>query len=114
MNHSVLTKILFTLKVHLFPTEPLSSVLLLFECLSQGELRVSCSAEGGDSPRYSWTLDGHALTEAQLLSGNNETNNITLSKSVSGRLVCSVSNDISRLRKEMVTDCGKQKYGRTF
>ncbi|CAI5652006.1 unnamed protein product [Oreochromis niloticus] len=32
---------------------PVSSVLLVSECLSQGEMRVSCSSEGGDSPQYS-------------------------------------------------------------
>ncbi|KAK2904103.1 hypothetical protein Q8A73_010760 [Channa argus] len=51
---------------------PMSSVLLVSECMSQGEMRVSCSSEGGDSPQYSWTLDGHTLTDAELLSGNNE------------------------------------------
>ncbi|XP_044061326.1 hemicentin-2-like [Siniperca chuatsi] len=61
---------------------PVSSVLLVSECLSQGEMRVSCSSEGGDSPQYSWTLDGHTLTDAQLLSGNNETNSITLKQDV--------------------------------
>ncbi|XP_035525498.1 receptor-type tyrosine-protein phosphatase S-like [Morone saxatilis] len=74
---------------------PVSSVVLVSECLSQGETRVSCSSEGGDSPQYSWTLDGHTLTDAQLLSGNNETNNITLKPDVSGQLVCSVRNHIS-------------------
>ncbi|XP_073343328.1 uncharacterized protein [Pagrus major] len=76
---------------------PVSSVLLVSECLSQGEMRVSCSSEGGDSPQYSWTLDGHALTDAQLLSGNKDSNNIILRQDVSGQLVCSVSNYISRM-----------------
>ncbi|XP_060903913.1 uncharacterized protein LOC132981837 isoform X1 [Labrus mixtus] len=74
---------------------PVSSVLLVSECLSQGEIRASCSSEGGDSPQYSWTLDGRTLTHTQLLSGNNDTNNITLKQDVSGRLVCSVRNHIS-------------------
>ncbi|XP_039669256.1 hepatocyte cell adhesion molecule-like isoform X1 [Perca fluviatilis] len=76
---------------------PVSSVLLVSECLSQGEMRVSCSSEGGDSPQYSWTLDGRTLTDAELLSGNTETNNITLKQKVSGRLVCSVRNQVSRI-----------------
>ncbi|XP_039669257.1 uncharacterized protein LOC120566716 isoform X2 [Perca fluviatilis] len=76
---------------------PVSSVLLVSECLSQGEMRVSCSSEGGDSPQYSWTLDGRTLTDAELLSGNTETNNITLKQKVSGRLVCSVRNQDSHL-----------------
>nr|XP_046261379.1 T-cell surface antigen CD2-like [Scatophagus argus] len=80
---------------------PVSSVLLDTECLSQGELRVSCSSEGGDSPQYSWTLNGHTLTDAQLFSGNNETNIITLKQDVSGQLVCSVENHVSRVSKEV-------------
>ncbi|GLD54949.1 uncharacterized protein AKAME5_002980700, partial [Lates japonicus] len=48
--------------LQLFIQAPLSSVLLVSECLSQGGTRVSCSSEGGDSPQYSWTLDGHTLT----------------------------------------------------
>ncbi|XP_044210459.1 uncharacterized protein LOC122984191 [Thunnus albacares] len=86
---------------------PVSSVLLDSECLSQGEMRVSCSSEGGDSPQYSWTLDGHTLTDAQLLSGNNETNNITLKRDVSGLLVCSVRNHVSNVSKgEKISTCG--------
>ncbi|XP_044210447.1 uncharacterized protein LOC122984182 [Thunnus albacares] len=86
---------------------PVSSVLLDSECLSQGETRVSCSSEGGDSPQYSWTLDGHTLTDAQLLSGNNETNNITLKQDVSGLLVCSVRNHVSNVSKgEKISTCG--------
>ncbi|XP_044210458.1 hepatocyte cell adhesion molecule-like [Thunnus albacares] len=86
---------------------PVSSVLLDSECLSQGEMRVSCSSEGGDSPQYSWTLDGHTLTDAQLLSGNNETNNITLKQDVSGLLVCSVRNHVSNVSKgEKISTCG--------
>ncbi|XP_044061328.1 uncharacterized protein LOC122880358 isoform X1 [Siniperca chuatsi] len=86
---------------------PVSSVLLVSECLSKGEMRVSCSSEGGDSPQYSWTLDGHTLTDAQLLSGNNETNSITLKQDVSGQLVCSVRNHISRVSKEeQISTCG--------
>ncbi|XP_067455222.1 uncharacterized protein [Thunnus thynnus] len=86
---------------------PVSSVRLESECLSQGEMRVSCSSEGADSPQYSWTLDGHTLTDTQLLSGNNETNNITLKQDVSGRLVCSVRNHVSNVSKEeKISTCG--------
>ncbi|XP_019222113.1 uncharacterized protein LOC106098197 isoform X1 [Oreochromis niloticus] len=86
---------------------PVSSVLLVSECLSQGEMRVSCSSEGGDSPQYSWTLDGRTLTDAELLPGNNETNIITLKQHVSGRLVCSVRNNVSdAFKEEMISTCG--------
>ncbi|XP_037318401.2 uncharacterized protein LOC119211530 [Pungitius pungitius] len=86
---------------------PVSSVLLVHECLSHGERKVSCSSEGADSPQYSWTLDGHNLTESELHGGNNETNIITLKQHVSGRLVCSVRNDVSIYsREETVSTCG--------
>ncbi|KAL7395256.1 hypothetical protein ABVT39_013282 [Epinephelus coioides] len=86
---------------------PVSSVLLVSECLSQGEMRVSCSSEGGDSPQYSWTLDGHTLTDAELLSGNTETTNITLKQHISGQLVCSVRNKVSSVSKEItISTCG--------
>ncbi|XP_077958316.1 uncharacterized protein LOC120817836 isoform X7 [Gasterosteus aculeatus] len=84
---------------------PVSSVLLVHECLSHGE-KVSCSSGGADSPQYSWTLDGDTLTDSQLLGGNNETNIITLKQHVSGRLVCSVRNDVSsHSKEETVSTC---------
>ncbi|XP_029020415.1 T-cell surface antigen CD2 isoform X4 [Betta splendens] len=93
--------------LHLTIQAPVGSVLLLSECLSEGQMRASCSSEGGDSPQYSWTLDGHTLTHAELLSGNNETNNITLKQHVSGRLLCSVRNQVNNVSKEeTITDCG--------
>ena len=102
-----------TLKSHVsvFLSAPVSSVLLDSECLSQGEMRVSCSSEGGDSPQYSWTLDGHTLTDAQLLSENNETNSITLKQDVSGLLVCSVRNHVSNVSKEeKISTCGETEH----
>ncbi|XP_039453930.1 T-cell surface antigen CD2-like [Oreochromis aureus] len=93
--------------LQLFIQAPVSSVLLVSECLSQGEMRVSCSSEGGDSPQYSWTLDGRKLTDAELLSVNNETNIITLKQHISGRLVCSVRNNVSDVSKEeRISTCG--------
>ncbi|XP_070684420.1 cell adhesion molecule CEACAM1-like [Pempheris klunzingeri] len=86
---------------------PVSSVWLVSKCLSQGEMRVSCSSEGGDSPQYSWTLGGRKLNGAELLSGNNESKNITLKQNVSGTLVCSVNNHVSRVFAEkMISTCG--------
>ncbi|XP_037314921.2 uncharacterized protein LOC119209600 isoform X1 [Pungitius pungitius] len=86
---------------------PVSSVLLVHACLSHGERKVSCSSEGADSPQYSWTLDGHNLTDSELLGGNTERNIITLKQHVSGRLVCSVRNDVSSYsREETVSTCG--------
>ncbi|CAI5651994.1 unnamed protein product [Oreochromis niloticus] len=93
--------------LQLFIQAPVSSVLLVSECLSQGERRVSCSSEGGDSPQYSWTLDGRTLTDAELFSVNTKTNIITLKQHVSGRLVCSVRNNVSSVSKEeRISTCG--------
>ncbi|KAM9356741.1 hepatic and glial cell adhesion molecule-like [Symphorus nematophorus] len=87
---------------------PVSSVLLVSECLSLGQMRVSCSSEGGDSPQYSWTLDGCTLTDVQLLSGNKDSKKITLGQGISGKLVCSVSNHISNVSKEeMISTCDR-------
>ncbi|XP_076729520.1 uncharacterized protein LOC143412499 [Maylandia zebra] len=86
--------------LQLFIQAPVSSVLLVLECLSQGERRASCSSEGGDSLQYSWTLNGRTLTDAELLSVNNETNIITLKQHVAGHLVCSVRNNVSNVSKE--------------
>ncbi|XP_055368434.1 T-cell surface antigen CD2-like isoform X2 [Betta splendens] len=95
--------------LHLTIQAPVGSVLLLSECLSEGQMRASCSSEGGDSPQYSWTLDGHTLTHAELLSGNNETNNITLKQHVSGRLLCSVRNQVNNVSKEeTISPCKDQ------
>ncbi|CAI5652029.1 unnamed protein product [Oreochromis niloticus] len=97
--------------LQLFIQAPVSSVLLVSECLSQGEMRVSCSSEAGDSPQYSWTLDGRTLTDAELFSGNTKTNIITLKQHVSGRLVCSVRNTISNVFKEQrISTCGVKTY----
>ncbi|XP_069027315.1 cell surface A33 antigen-like [Embiotoca jacksoni] len=79
---------------------PVSSVLMDSECLSQGEMKVSCSSEGGDSPQYSWTLGGRALTDAELYSANKEENSITLKQHVSGRVACKVWNHVSSVSKE--------------
>ncbi|XP_041846453.1 matrix-remodeling-associated protein 5 isoform X17 [Melanotaenia boesemani] len=90
---------------------PVSSVQLVSECLSQGEMKVSCSPNGGGSLQYSWTLDGHTLRDTELLSGNNETNVITLKQNVSGRLVCSVRNQVSSVSKEEdISTCGVETY----
>ncbi|KAM6952591.1 immunoglobulin superfamily member 10-like [Lycodopsis pacificus] len=87
---------------------PVSSVLLVYECLSQGEMKVSCSSEGAESPQYSWTLDAHALTHSELLSVNTETNSITLKQHVSGTLVCSVKNNVSSISTEVkISTCGE-------
>ena len=93
------------------PPAPVSSSRMVSECLSQGEMRVSCSSEGGDSPQYSWTLDGQTLTEDKLLSGNHETDNITLKQDVEGLLACSVKNHVSDLLKyQSISTCGEWEH----
>ncbi|KAG7230275.1 hypothetical protein INR49_024379 [Caranx melampygus] len=92
---------------------PVSSSRLVNDCLSQGELKVSCLSEGGDSPEYSWTLDGHTLTDGKLLSGNKKNNTIILNQDVSGLLACSVKNNVSHVsaEKQMSTceEAGEQE-----
>ncbi|KAL0974045.1 hypothetical protein UPYG_G00214690 [Umbra pygmaea] len=66
---------------------------LYSECLSQGEVRVSCFSER-DSPQYSWTLDGNTLdTTMAFLS--NITDTVILKKGLVGSLACRVNNDIN-------------------
>ncbi|XP_039473703.1 peroxidasin homolog isoform X2 [Oreochromis aureus] len=97
--------------LQLFIQAPVSSVLLVSECLSQGERKVSCSSEGGDSPQYSWTLDGRTLTDAEFLSVNNEDNIIILKQHISGHLVCSVKNNVNSVSKEQkISACGVGTY----
>ncbi|XP_054872741.1 uncharacterized protein LOC118470392 isoform X2 [Amphiprion ocellaris] len=99
--------------LHLSIQAPVSSVLLVSECL-QGDMRVSCSSVGGDDPQYSWTLDGRELTDDDLLSGNTESENITLKADVSGYLVCSVRNRFSDVCGFTINNCtsfnGTQKW----
>ncbi|XP_019946462.2 uncharacterized protein [Paralichthys olivaceus] len=86
---------------------PVLSVRLVSKCLSQGEMRVSCVSEGGDSLQYRWTLNGRTLSEDRLLNGTHETDNITLKQDVSGSLGCSVKNHVSdRERVEIISTCG--------
>ncbi|XP_071267300.1 uncharacterized protein [Salvelinus alpinus] len=79
--------------LQLFIEAPVSSPQLSSECLSHGEMRVSCSSEG-DGPQYSWTLDGQTLRDSET-SPDNETNTITLKKGLSVNLTCTVRNNIS-------------------
>ncbi|XP_038132876.1 immunoglobulin superfamily member 10-like, partial [Cyprinodon tularosa] len=99
-----------SLKTHtlqLIAIAPVSSAQLVPECLSQGQMKVSCLSEGGDSPQYGWTLNGHTLTDSELLSGNNESNIIVLKQSISGHLVCSVRNQVSvSFKKIQLSTCG--------
>ncbi|XP_034546700.1 uncharacterized protein LOC117817983 isoform X5 [Notolabrus celidotus] len=94
---------------------PVSSVQLVSQCQSQGEMRVSCSSGGGDSPQYSWTLGGHKLKDHQLLSGNSESQIITLKQDVSGKLVCTARNHISSvLGEKMISTCGFEYFDCTL
>ncbi|MEQ2183183.1 hypothetical protein GOODEAATRI_030080, partial [Goodea atripinnis] len=87
---------------------PVSSAQIMHECLSQGQMKVSCLSEGGDSPQYSWTLDGHILRESELFSRNNDANVIVLRQNISGRLVCSARNQVSSFFKEIqISTCGE-------
>ncbi|CAB1423499.1 unnamed protein product [Pleuronectes platessa] len=60
---------------------PVSSPRLVTECLSQGEMRVSCSSEGGDSPQYSWTLGRRG--EFCAAQSNNHVSHFNVSQKIS-------------------------------
>ncbi|XP_041751311.1 T-cell surface antigen CD2-like [Coregonus clupeaformis] len=85
--------LIWTSGLQLFIEAPVSSPQLYSECLSHGEMRVSCSS-GGDGPQYSWTLDGQTLRDTETSPGD-ETNTITLKKGLSGDLTCTIRNNIS-------------------
>ncbi|XP_029515443.1 uncharacterized protein LOC115129342 isoform X1 [Oncorhynchus nerka] len=82
-----------TRELQLFIKAPVSRPQLSSECLSHGEMRVSCSSEG-DGPQYSWTLDGQTLNDTDA-PPDNKTNTITLKKGLSGDLTCTVRNYIN-------------------
>ncbi|KAM9413824.1 uncharacterized protein ACWYII_025450 isoform 2-T2 [Salvelinus alpinus] len=84
---------MWTREIQLFIKAPVSSPQLSSECLSHGEMRVSCSSEG-DGPQYSWTLDGQTLRDTETFP-DDETNTITLKKGLSGDLTCTIRNYIS-------------------
>ncbi|XP_047208874.1 hemicentin-1-like isoform X6 [Girardinichthys multiradiatus] len=93
--------------LQLYVQAPVSSVQLVSECLSQGQMKVSCLSEERDSPQYSWTLDGHILTDSELLSKNYENNIIVLRQNISGHLICSVRNQVSYSFNQMnISGCG--------
>ncbi|XP_023183919.1 uncharacterized protein LOC111606835 [Xiphophorus maculatus] len=88
---------------NLFLEAPVTSVHLFAECLSEGQVNVSCLSEGGSNPQYSWTLNGNKLSGHELLSENIKSNTIVLRPNVAGRLVCSVRTNFSFLLKEKIT-----------
>ncbi|XP_070994595.1 T-cell surface antigen CD2-like isoform X1 [Oncorhynchus clarkii lewisi] len=80
--------------LQLFIESPVSSPQLSSECLSHGDMKVSCSSEG-DGPQYSWTLDGQTVRDTDA-PPDNKTNTITLKKGLSGNLTCTIRNNINR------------------
>ncbi|KAK6298768.1 hypothetical protein J4Q44_G00302780 [Coregonus suidteri] len=83
---------------------PVSSPQLSSQCLTHGEMRVTCSSEG-DGPQYSWTLDGHTQRDTEASPGD-ETNTITLKKGLSGDLTCTVKNKINSVTvSKIISPC---------
>ena len=96
------------------PPAPVSDVDLSISCSANGERRVRCSSNG-DSPQYSWSLDGRPLSEADAdLSADNQT--LLLSGNVTGELTCSVSNHISSTNTSvlLLEVCSGQLVGHYF
>nr|XP_029517648.1 hepatocyte cell adhesion molecule-like isoform X2 [Oncorhynchus nerka] len=97
-------KTLGTRKLQLFIEAPVSSPQLSSQCLTHGEMRVSCSSEG-DGPQYSWTLDGHPLRDTEASPGD-KTNTITLKRGQSGDLTCTVKNNINSVTvSKIISPC---------
>ncbi|XP_041916872.1 uncharacterized protein LOC121681287 isoform X2 [Alosa sapidissima] len=72
---------------------PLSDVDLSISCSANGERSVRCSSNG-DSPQFSWSLNGRPLGEADAdVSSDNQT--LLLRGDVTGQLTCSVRNHVS-------------------
>ncbi|XP_041916851.1 uncharacterized protein LOC121681276 isoform X2 [Alosa sapidissima] len=72
---------------------PVSDVDMLINCSANGERSVRCSSNG-ESPQYSWSLDGRPLGEADAdLSSDNQ--KLLLRGDVTGQLTCSVRNHVS-------------------
>ncbi|KAM9511898.1 uncharacterized protein ACWYII_046136 [Salvelinus alpinus] len=93
-----------TRRLQLLIEAPVSHAKLSSECLSNGEVRVSCSSEG-DGPQYSWTLDGHPLRDTEASPGD-KTDTITLKKGLSGDLTCTVKNNINSVTtSERISHC---------
>ncbi|XP_037117800.1 uncharacterized protein LOC119128979 isoform X2 [Syngnathus acus] len=92
--------------LQLFIEDPVISVHLVSKCQFQGKQPVTCLPKGGDNLQYSWSLNKKPLQDSDLLSGDVQANNITLKPSISGQLVCSVKNNVSEIRKEVVVPCG--------
>ncbi|CDQ71459.1 unnamed protein product [Oncorhynchus mykiss] len=93
-----------TRKLQLFIEAPVSSPQLSSQCLTHGEIRVSCSSEG-DGPQYSWTLDGHPLRDTEASPGD-KTNTITLKRDQSGDLTCTVKNNINSVTvSKIISPC---------
>ncbi|KAG5270225.1 hypothetical protein AALO_G00190170 [Alosa alosa] len=81
---------------------PVSSVDLSISSSANGERSVRCSSTG-DSPQYSWSLDGRPLGEADAdLSSDNQT--ILLRGDVTGQLTCSVRNHVSSTHTTRLMD----------
>ncbi|XP_028816427.1 uncharacterized protein LOC114768366 isoform X2 [Denticeps clupeoides] len=76
--------------LHLFIEAPVSSVTLNIACLPSSERRVTCSSSG-DSPQYSWTLDGTPLGEGGT--------DVILKEEATGALTCTVTNNVSSVNK---------------
>ena len=92
----------------------MSDVDLSISCSANGERRVRCSSNG-DSPQYSWSLDGRPLSEAVAdLSADNQT--LLLSRNVTGELTCSVSNHVSSTNTSvlLLEVCSGQLVGHYF
>lgn len=85
----------------------MSDVDLSVSCLANGKRRVRCSSSG-DSPQYSWFLDGRGLskTDADFMPDNQ-----TLLLTVTGELTCSVRNHVSNAHTSvLLVECSGELF----
>ncbi|XP_015205244.1 uncharacterized protein [Lepisosteus oculatus] len=92
--HDKSGKIVHKANITLEIMAPVSQPVVKHTCLPHGEVIVTCWAEEGDRPSYTWALDGKALNESVAYLSD-EDNIIILKQSVSGNLVCTARNGIS-------------------
>ncbi|XP_061691845.1 uncharacterized protein LOC133509124 isoform X2 [Syngnathoides biaculeatus] len=84
---------------------PVSSIHVVLRCQPQGQQLVTCSSTGGDNLQYSWWLNKNPLQQNDIFSGHVEKYNISLKQDISGRLRCSIRNNVSEMSEEVCLPC---------
>ncbi|XP_077466608.1 uncharacterized protein LOC144082970 [Stigmatopora argus] len=91
--------------MYVYVQAPVAAIHLVSECLPQGEQLVSCSSVGGDNLQYGWSLNQRPLQDEDLVHGELWESKVTLRRNISGRIVCSVRNNVSEGEQEICLTC---------